>query len=66
MDNDEIIGIVLLAVVVFGVGFTLGLPSYKIPTEFKNKIEQDAKNNYRSFDEQIGFIISKYYKEAAK
>jgi hypothetical protein len=66
MGNNEIVGIFSLAIVIFVAGYTLGLPSYEIPTEFKNKIEQDAKNNYRSFDEQIGFIISKHYEEVGK
>lgn len=66
MKDDKVIVIVALAVVAFGAGLTLGLPRYKIPTDLRNRIEQEARSNYRDFDEQIGFIISQYYKEEAK
>lgn len=66
MDNDKIIAIVVLVVVAFGTGFVLGLPRYKFSFELRNKIEQEARSNYRDFDEQIGFIISKYYEEVGK
>lgn len=66
MKDDKIIVIVLLVVVAFGAGLTLGLPRYKIPTDLRNRIEQEARSNYRDFDEQIGFIISKHYEEVGK
>lgn len=66
MDSKEIIAIVVLVVVAFGTGLILGLPRYKISMELQNKIYHDANNSYRSYDEQIGFIISRYYKEEEK
>lgn len=66
MKDYEVIVIVVLAVVAFGAGLILGLPHYKISMELKNKIYHDANNSYRSYDEQIGFIISKHYEEVGK
>ena len=66
MDSDKIIVIVLLVVVAFGAGLTLGLLRYKIPTDLRNRIDQEARSNYRDFDEHIAFIISKYYEEVGK
>lgn len=66
MRDGEVVLIVLLVVVAFGAGLILGTPRYKIPFELRNRVEQDARSNYRDFEEHIGFIISKYYEEAGK
>lgn len=64
-ENKKII-VIVFVVMAFGAGLTLGLPRYKIPTDLRNRIEQEARSNYRDFDEQIGFIISKYYEKEGK
>jgi len=66
MRDGEVVLIVLLIVTAFGVGFALGSPNFKMPFELRNRVEQDARSNYRDFEEHIGFIISKYYEEAVK
>lgn len=66
MDGQKIVVIILLVVVAFGSGLILGSPRYKIPFELENRIRQDARSNYRDFEEHIGFIISKHYEEAGK
>lgn len=51
--NDDIAGAILVAIIVFTIGFFLGLaliyPRYGLSDEVENKLRKDAKINYRPF-----------------
>lgn len=63
-DNSEAI---LASIIMFSVGFFLGLaliyPRYGLSDEVENKLRKDAKVNYRPEEKHIGYIISNYYNE---
>lgn len=68
-SNDGLIAFVVCIIaltITFGAGFGFGLPKYKVTTDIKTKLENDAKNNFRSEEEQIAYIINNYYCEDKK
>lgn len=66
-DVNDIAGAFLVAIVIFIIGFGIGLalmyPRYGLSDEVENKLRKDAKINYRPEEKHIGYIISNYYKE---
>lgn len=68
-SNDGLIAFFVCAIVltiVFFIGLGFGSPNYKLPVDIKTKLENDAKNNFRSEEEQIAYIINNYYCEDKK
>lgn len=65
--NNDTSGAVLASIIMFSLGFFLGLafmyPKYGLPDGVENKLKEDAKINYRSEEKHIGYIISNYYNE---
>lgn len=67
MNDHDIVGCILVALIIFTVGFGIGClcmyPRYGLSTVIENKLIDDAKLNYRPQEKHIGYIISNYYKE---
>jgi capsular polysaccharide biosynthesis protein len=68
-DNDKgliIMWSVISVIISFILGFAIGTPNYQFSENVRAKLQQDAKNNYRTDHEQIRFIIDNYYSEDKK
>ena len=67
MSNDDNSGTILIVILMFTLGFGLGLalmfPRYGLSQLLEDKLREDAKVNYRPEEKHIGYIISNYYKE---